>query len=157
MAKKKSRSGSSDGSDQVDFETALAEVEQIVAHLESGDLELTESLEQYEKGVHQLKNCHAILDQAERKVSLLSGFDADGNPVTQPMPKDESAPSKSPDKRRAGNGGGAGKQGGAGKGSGARTKSVKRAQSGDDGGSGPLDASGPDSSRRSVDDSPGLF
>jgi exodeoxyribonuclease VII small subunit len=63
----------------------LAAVERIVARLESGELGLTESLEQYEQGIQQLKHCHALLAAAEQKVSLLSGFDADGNPITAPL------------------------------------------------------------------------
>lgn len=71
--------------DGPDFENSLAEVERIVAGLESGELDLTESLQQYETGIKQLKRCHAMLDSAEQKVSLLSGFDADGNPITEPI------------------------------------------------------------------------
>jgi exodeoxyribonuclease VII small subunit len=71
--------------DGPDFEASLAEVEKIVAKLESGELGLTESLQQYETGVKQLKRCQGLLDAAEQKVSLLSGFDADGNPITESM------------------------------------------------------------------------
>jgi exodeoxyribonuclease VII small subunit len=69
----------------VSFEKSLAEVEKIVSQLESGELGLTESLEKYERGIRQLKQCHTILDAAEQRVSVLSGFDADGNPVLEPM------------------------------------------------------------------------
>lgn len=89
MAKKKSRSAKPGPDDPVDFETALEQVERIVGELEGGELGLTESLERYERGVRQLKNCHAILDQAERRVTMLSGFDADGNPVTESMPQSD--------------------------------------------------------------------
>lgn len=71
--------------DDIDFEDALSEVEQIVAELEAGDLGLTESLGQYEVGVRRLKQCHAMLAEAEQRVSVLAGFDADGNPVTEPL------------------------------------------------------------------------
>ena len=84
MAKKKSttaRSGKNQGKQDdetdLDFESSLAEVEQIVARLEGGELGLTESLQQYETGIQQLKHCHSLLDAA--------GFDADGNPVTAPL------------------------------------------------------------------------
>jgi exodeoxyribonuclease VII small subunit len=82
-----------DQEDPIDFEASLAGVEQIVAGLESGELGLTESLEQYETGIKQLKRCHALLDAAEQRVSLLSGFDADGNPVQEPMHETEAATS----------------------------------------------------------------
>lgn len=87
MAKKKSAESTRPESDVdgIDFEDALSEVEQIVAKLEAGDLGLTESLGQYEIGVRRLKQCHAMLARAEQRVSVLAGFDADGNPVTQPL------------------------------------------------------------------------
>ncbi|XZE55236.1 exodeoxyribonuclease VII small subunit [Planctomycetaceae bacterium SH139] len=65
------------------FEEALAEVEQIVRELEGGQLTLGESLKSYERGVSQLRKCHDQLRQAERRVEILSGFDAHGNPITE--------------------------------------------------------------------------
>ena len=62
----------------IDFEQAVADVESIVAKLESGELGLTDSLQQYEIGIKRLKKCHALLEQAERRVTLLSGVDEDG-------------------------------------------------------------------------------
>lgn len=85
MAKKRSSPAKKTTDDSPDFEASLAEVEKIVAKLESGELGLTESLQEYETGIKQLKRCHGLLDAAEQKVSLLSGFDADGNPTTEPM------------------------------------------------------------------------
>ena len=85
MAKKKANPAKKSTAKGPDFETSLAEVERIVARLESGELGLTESLQQYETGIKQLKRCHRLLDAAEQRVSLLSGFDADGNPITEPM------------------------------------------------------------------------
>ena len=86
MAKKKSiRPQKPESDDGPDFENSLAEVQRIVAGLESGELDLTESLQQYETGIGQLKRCHALLDAAEQKVTLLSGFDVDGNPITEPL------------------------------------------------------------------------
>ncbi len=63
------------------FEAALSDIEQIVASLEHGRLELDEALQQYQRGIQTLKECHQLLSAAERKITLLSGFDADGNPV----------------------------------------------------------------------------
>ena len=89
MAKKKPAKSHAAKAKSADFESALASVEEIVRALEGGELDLTDALQQYEEGVKQLKTCHAILNQAERRVTLLSGFDADGNPVTEPMPEAE--------------------------------------------------------------------
>ncbi|TVP95980.1 MAG: exodeoxyribonuclease VII small subunit [Planctomycetaceae bacterium] len=63
------------------FESAVEEIELIVGRLESGQLDLGDSLEQYAKGIETLQECHRLLAAAERRVTLLSGFDADGNPV----------------------------------------------------------------------------
>lgn len=55
------------------FGEALAELERIVADLESGSLELEESLERYERGVALLRACRAKLEEAEQKVTMLIG------------------------------------------------------------------------------------
>lgn len=67
------------------FETALSEVEDIVSRLEGGQLDLADSLDQYQRGIQTLKECHRLLAGAERQITLLSGFDAEGNPVTGPF------------------------------------------------------------------------
>jgi exodeoxyribonuclease VII small subunit len=67
------------------FEQALEEVEEIVSKLEGGKLELAQSLDEYQRGIGTLKECYEILADAERRITLLSGFDADGNPVTEPF------------------------------------------------------------------------
>lgn len=99
MAKKRSDDGDSAGTsdpkssgsspaaprDPRRFESAVDEIEQIVQRLESGQLDLGESLQQYARGIETLQECHRLLEDAERRVTLLSGFDADGNPVTTPI------------------------------------------------------------------------
>jgi exodeoxyribonuclease VII small subunit len=67
------------------FEESLEELEKIVAELESGKLGLSDALSRYELGVKHLKACQQLLERAERKIELLSGVDADGNPITQPF------------------------------------------------------------------------
>ena len=67
------------------FEESLVELEKIVGELESGKLGLSDALERYEEGVKHLKSCQQLLDHAERRIELLSGVDADGNPITQPF------------------------------------------------------------------------
>jgi exodeoxyribonuclease VII small subunit len=90
MAKKRPSKAKATQDEIVDFETAMGEVERIVSELEGGELDLTDALRRYEEGVRQLKSCHLILNEAERRVTLLSGFDADGNPVTESMPASDS-------------------------------------------------------------------
>src|SRR5262245_8246766 len=67
------------------FEDSLAELETIVAELESGKLGLSDALARYEQGVRHLKACQQLLQRAERRIELLSGVDADGNPITQAL------------------------------------------------------------------------
>jgi exodeoxyribonuclease VII small subunit len=67
------------------FEESLSELEKIVAELESGKLGLSDALGRYEEGVKHLKGCQQLLESAERKIELLSGVDADGNPITEPF------------------------------------------------------------------------
>lgn len=65
------------------FEDALMRLADAVRQLEEGNLSLDESLSRYEEGIRHLSQCQKILTSAERKIEVLSGFDADGNPVTQ--------------------------------------------------------------------------
>jgi exodeoxyribonuclease VII small subunit len=81
------------------FEASLAELEAIVADLEGGELGLSDALARYEEGVRRLKQCHAQLQAAERRIELLSGVDADGNPVTTPF--DDSATTDDRSRKRS--------------------------------------------------------
>jgi exodeoxyribonuclease VII small subunit len=73
------------------FEDSLGELEAIVGELESGKLGLSDALARYEEGVKHLKSCHQLLERVERKIELLSGMDADGNPITEPFDEREHA------------------------------------------------------------------
>jgi exodeoxyribonuclease VII small subunit len=55
------------------FGEALAELEGIVGALESGQLDLEESLARYERGVALLRACQAKLEDAQQKVTMLMG------------------------------------------------------------------------------------
>jgi exodeoxyribonuclease VII small subunit len=55
-----------------DFETALAELESVVKSLEQGDLPLERSLELFERGVELTRFCHSRLEEAERRIELLT-------------------------------------------------------------------------------------
>lgn len=55
-----------------DFETALAELEAIVKTLEEGDLPLERSLQLFERGVHLSRFCHQRLEEAERRIEILT-------------------------------------------------------------------------------------
>jgi exodeoxyribonuclease VII small subunit len=55
-----------------DFEAAISELETIVKKLEDGDLPLEQSLGLYERGVQLSRFCHAKLEEAERRIDLLT-------------------------------------------------------------------------------------
>ena len=54
-----------------DFEKSLQHLEKIVGQMESGELGLEESLEQFEKGIRLAKNCQDTLANAELRVEQL--------------------------------------------------------------------------------------
>jgi exodeoxyribonuclease VII small subunit len=82
MAKKISNEKNSDAPS---FEQSLQRLEEIVHLLEEGELGLDEAVQRYEEGVKLLRQSYETLERAERKIELLSGFDAEGNPLTQPF------------------------------------------------------------------------
>jgi exodeoxyribonuclease VII small subunit len=55
-----------------DFESAIAELETIVKTLEEGDLALEKSLALFERGVQLSRFCHSRLEEAERRVDILT-------------------------------------------------------------------------------------
>lgn len=58
---------------QMSYKSLSLELEAIVRSLESDQLELEASLEEYEKGVYLLKLLKEKLSQAEQKVETLMG------------------------------------------------------------------------------------
>ena len=62
------------------FEEKMARLEVIVAKLEKGDAQLSDSLQLFEEGTRLVAACRAELDKAEQQVvQLMKG--ADGAPV----------------------------------------------------------------------------
>lgn len=55
-----------------DFESAAAELASIVKTMEEGDLTLEKSLELYERGVELSRYCHMRLEEAERRIEILT-------------------------------------------------------------------------------------
>jgi exodeoxyribonuclease VII small subunit len=60
-----------------DFESALKSLEDIVVQLEAGDLTLDRALELFEEGIRISRFCSSKLEEAERKVEILTKV-ADG-------------------------------------------------------------------------------
>ena len=61
--------------EQLSYEQAFAELEQIVTILESEEQPLNEALALYERGQALARYCASLLDQAELKVQQISGED----------------------------------------------------------------------------------
>lgn len=64
------------------FEAALAEIENIVAAMEAGQLPLEQSLTAYKRGAELLQYCQARLQEAQQQVKILEAgtlknFDGD--------------------------------------------------------------------------------
>jgi exodeoxyribonuclease VII small subunit len=55
----------------VNLEKALADLENIVEELESGDLPLEKAMKKFEEGVKLTRNCQSALKEAEQKVEIL--------------------------------------------------------------------------------------
>jgi exodeoxyribonuclease VII small subunit len=66
------------------FEDALAELEQIVRALESGQQKLEDAIAAYERGAALRRHCEAKLAEAEARVAAIVEH-ADGTLSTRPM------------------------------------------------------------------------
>lgn len=56
---------------KLSFEQSLARLDEIVRHLEKGDLPLSDSLKLFEEGTALLASASTMLDEAEQKVVKL--------------------------------------------------------------------------------------
>lgn len=68
------------------FESAIAELEQIVKQLEDGDLPLDRALALFERGVELSRYCHDQLGAAQRRIEVLTerGDLKDGSALVDP-------------------------------------------------------------------------
>ena len=57
--------------DLPDFEKSLEELEALVEQLESGELNLDQSLQQFKRGVELTRHCQSVLEQAQLTVEQL--------------------------------------------------------------------------------------
>ena len=58
--------------EEMSFETAMAELEQVVTQLERGDVALDASIALYERGAVLKVHCEAKLKSAEEKVAAIT-------------------------------------------------------------------------------------
>lgn len=67
------------------FEDALERLETIVRRLDDGKTDLETALSDYEEGVALLRHCHALLQNAQRRIEVLRGVDAEGRLCCEPL------------------------------------------------------------------------
>jgi exodeoxyribonuclease VII small subunit len=72
---------------EMSFEDAIRELEQVVGKLERGDVALEESISLYERGAALKKRCETKLKEAEEKVAKIT-LGEDGQP-SGTVPLDE--------------------------------------------------------------------
>jgi len=65
---------------ELSFEAALKELERIVARLESGEAQLQEAIDLYERGDQLRRQCAARLDAAQARIEAIR-LDAEGKPA----------------------------------------------------------------------------
>ena len=53
------------------FEESMKKLEGIVTELENGNLNLDESVKKFEEGMKIAKQCNTILEEAEKKITIL--------------------------------------------------------------------------------------
>ena len=73
---------------ELKFEKAMTRLENIVAELERGDLDIDKSLEIFEEGIKMSRLCTKKLNEAEAKIQKLTK-DKKGELITVPFPLDE--------------------------------------------------------------------
>lgn len=66
--------------EQMSFEEAIKELENVVGQLDRGDVALDASIALYERGAQLKARCEAKLKEAEEKVAQIT-LDADGRPT----------------------------------------------------------------------------
>ena len=69
---------------KLSFEESMKRLEEIVTHLEKGDIPLQESIAYFEEGTRLLSDCRTMLDEAEQLVVKLRKG-SDGEPEELPF------------------------------------------------------------------------
>ena len=73
MAKKNADDSSNESN--VDFESALQELENLVSKMEDGELSLDDSLKAFERGIELTRSCQSSLEKAELRIQMLTEND----------------------------------------------------------------------------------
>ncbi|MEL7080251.1 MAG: exodeoxyribonuclease VII small subunit [Pseudomonadota bacterium] len=71
--------------DEITFEEAMRELEEVLGQLERGDVALDDSIKLYERGAALKARCETKLKEAEEKVAAIT-LDGEGKPAgTKPL------------------------------------------------------------------------
>jgi exodeoxyribonuclease VII small subunit len=62
------------------LERSLAELEQVVERLETGDLPLEQAVREFERGIKLTRECQTALQEVEQKVEILLRKTPEGEP-----------------------------------------------------------------------------
>jgi exodeoxyribonuclease VII small subunit len=81
------------------FEQAIQRLEQIVADMERAELPLEDVLKKYEEGTRLVRFCSQKLEEAEKKIELLTEK-ADGSATLKPFTGEEETGETENDRRR---------------------------------------------------------
>ena len=60
-----------ESTENLNFETALTELEALVETMEHGELPLEDALKQFERGIQLTRTCQKALKNAEQKVAVI--------------------------------------------------------------------------------------
>ncbi len=82
MAAKKQKGAQTDAKGT--FDDGMKALEELVGELESGDLPLEKALESFEKGVGLVRSLNERLNDAEKKIEVLSRS-SDGDLLVEPL------------------------------------------------------------------------
>jgi exodeoxyribonuclease VII small subunit len=66
------------------FESAMKELEGIVARLEKGDCPLAEALDLFQRGAQLVQLCSSMLDEAQRRIEIVTSGE-NGRAATAPF------------------------------------------------------------------------
>lgn len=69
------------------FEEQIEQLENIVKELEKGELSLENSVSKFEEGIKISKECNKMLEEAEKKITIL--VNQDGEMKEEPFPTEE--------------------------------------------------------------------
>ena len=72
------------GIDELTYEEALKELESLIKRLETGSIDLADSIASYERGAALANHCSKLLEQTEAKVQRLV-LDPSGQPAELPL------------------------------------------------------------------------